>query len=113
MTLDSALKTRDKLRKKWQSDFDQWAVLMPESAKKKLAKVVKIIDREMKTPNPPKTMLTRTQQQIDEENTAVQAQVEREFPKPISGFECDGDRQHWLDMRDARFLELCRELPVA
>ncbi len=47
---------------------------------------------------------------IDDKNTAAQEQVEHEFPRPIGGFECDDDEQQWRDLRDARFLELCREM---
>lgn len=48
-----------------------------------------------------KTALT-----IDEQNDAIRAQVEREIPTPVGGFESDDARDEHRAKQDARFAEL-------
>ncbi len=46
------------------------------------------------------------QEVIDMENDAIRAQVDRELPKPIGGFDNDEQYDDWREVQEARFMEL-------
>ena len=42
----------------------------------------------------------------DEQNDEIRAMVDKEFPRPVGGFESDSAEDEWKIKRENRFLEI-------
>lgn len=47
----------------------------------------------------------------EEQNDLIRAQVDAEIPRPIGGFETEEERDAWQAQHEARFMELCSNMP--